>query len=250
MAKTKTQAIAYSRTSSSTNIAGDSRPRQEAAIAEYAKHADFEIVDRFYDGAVSGEDHLESRPGFSAMLDIIEGNGVRTVLIESADRLARSVMVQETGILALRARGVTVITASGHNLTDDDDPAKVAMRQMAAVFAQFEKARVVAKLRSGRDRKSAAIGRRCEGRKPVPNEVLQAAKRLARRNPKNHQHRSFLRISRDLGGLGYFGPSGNPYPASSIKLMLQNAGVDLTPWHCPGRMKAGRKKLTRKASDQ
>jgi hypothetical protein len=39
-----------------------------------------------------------------------------------------------------------VLTASGDDLTETDDPFKVAMRQIAGVFAQLEKARLVGKL--------------------------------------------------------------------------------------------------------
>ena len=51
--------------------------------------AGLEIVDWFYDPAVSGADPIEVRPGFSALLDRIEGNGVLTVVVEDASRFAR-----------------------------------------------------------------------------------------------------------------------------------------------------------------
>ena len=37
------------------------------------------LVDEFYDAAVSGADAIDTRPGFAAMLERIEGNGVRTI---------------------------------------------------------------------------------------------------------------------------------------------------------------------------
>ena len=43
----------------------------------------------FYDAAVSGADPIQDRPGFAALLDRIEGNGVRTVIVEDASRFAR-----------------------------------------------------------------------------------------------------------------------------------------------------------------
>ena len=65
-------------------------------------------------------------------------------------------IVQEAGIIALIERGVRVLTASGDDLTATDDPFKVAMRQIAGVFAQLEKSRLVAKLKAARDRKRAS----------------------------------------------------------------------------------------------
>ena len=64
------------------------------------------LVGEFYDVAVSGADAIESRPGFSELLDRIEGNHVRTVIVEDASRFARELMAQELGITLLISRGV------------------------------------------------------------------------------------------------------------------------------------------------
>jgi DNA invertase Pin-like site-specific DNA recombinase len=69
---------------------------------------------------VSGADPIEQRPGFAALLDHIEGNGVRTVVVEDASRFARDLITQELGILALIARGVTVLTATGRGRPSSD----------------------------------------------------------------------------------------------------------------------------------
>ncbi len=162
------KAVAYMRTSSATNVGADkdSDKRQRAAVAAFAKRAGFEIVGEFYDPAVKGEDRIETRPGFAALLDRIEGNGVRVVIIDEISRFARDVLTQELGILALIKRGVTVLTASGDDLTNTDDPMKVFTRQIAGAFAQLEKARLVAKLRVARERKRAEGGK-VEGRKTL-----------------------------------------------------------------------------------
>src|SRR5215218_7422820 len=109
------KAVAYLRTSSSTNVGPDkeSEPRQRAATRAFARRARIEIVDEFRDPAISGADPIETRPGFSALLDRIEANGVRTVLVEDASRFARDLVTQELGILALIGRRVRVLTASG-----------------------------------------------------------------------------------------------------------------------------------------
>jgi DNA invertase Pin-like site-specific DNA recombinase len=93
-----------------------------------------------YDPAVSGADPIETRPGFNKLLDRIEGNGVRVVIIEDASRFGRDLMTQELGILSLIKLGVRVITAAGDQLTDTSDPLKKAMRQIAGAFAELEKA--------------------------------------------------------------------------------------------------------------
>ncbi len=100
----RTKAVAYLRTSSAANVGADkdSEKRQRPAITAYAKSARFEIAaeDWFYDPAVSGADPIETRPGFNRLLNRIEGNGVRVVIIEDASRFARDLMTQELGILS------------------------------------------------------------------------------------------------------------------------------------------------------
>jgi len=85
-------------------------------------------------------------------------------VVEDASRFARQLIVQEAGIIALIERGVRVLTSSGDDLTETNDPFKIAMRQIAGVFAQLEKARLVSKLMAARDRKRAT-GVKVEGRK-------------------------------------------------------------------------------------
>src|SRR5215207_9841800 len=187
-----TKAVSYLRTSSAANVGSDkdSEKRQRAAIVAFARRAGFEVVAEHYDAAVSGADPIETRPGFTALLDRIEGNGVRIVLVEDASRFARDLVTQELGVLALIGRGVRVLTASGDDLTNTDDPFKVAMRQIAGAFAQLEKARLVAKLRTARDRKRAT-GAKVEGRKShaeASPAVVAAAKRLRRKPRKGKQH--------------------------------------------------------------
>jgi len=232
----RTPAIAYLRTSSAANVGADkgSDKRQRDAIAAYAKHAGFEVVDTYYDAAVSGADPIETRPGFLALLDRIEGNSVRTVLIEDASRFARELITQELGILSLIKRGVRVLTAAGDDLTATDDPFKKAMRQIAGAFAELEKARLVVKLRHARDRIRNERGK-CEGRKTrierakrendsklvkALTEAVEMAKRLRRASPKTGERRSLRKISAELAAAGYLNERGRPFNPNSVKLML------------------------------
>jgi DNA invertase Pin-like site-specific DNA recombinase len=146
-------AVGYRRTSSATNVGPDkdSERRQTVAIERFAKCTGFRIIAWFDDPAVSGADPIESRPGFAALFNRIEGNGVRVVLVEDASRFARDLMAQELGIGVLIKLGMKVITANGDDLTETDDHMKVAMRQIAGAFSQLEKARLVAKLKAARD---------------------------------------------------------------------------------------------------
>jgi len=216
------EAVAYIRTSSAANVGADkdSEPRQRAAIEGFAKRAGFALVAEYTDAAARGADPIETRPGFSALLDRIEGNGVRTVIVEDASRFARELITQELGIIALISRGVRVLTANGDDLTDGSDPSRVMMRQIAGAFHQYEKARLVAKLKGARDRKRAAGGK-AEGRKrwiDLKPELVQEAKRL--RGPSRRPARSLREIADELEKLGYVNERGVMFSPSSIKSML------------------------------
>ena len=95
----------------------------------------------------------------------VPANGVRVVIVEDASRFARELMAQELGITLLISRGVRLLTASGDDLTASDDPTRKMMRQIAGAFAEYEKARLVSKLRHARERVRQEKGK-CEGRKP------------------------------------------------------------------------------------
>src|SRR6516225_7710569 len=207
----RVEAVAYIRTSSAANVGADkdSDKRQRAAIEGFAKRLGFSLVGEFTDAAVSGADPIESRKGFTALLDRIEGNSVRTVIVEDASRFARELMTQELGILALIRRGVRILTANGDDLTDSSDPSRKMMRQIAGAFHEYEKARLVAKLRVARERTRATKGK-CEGRKSwaeINPELVLNAKRLRRRSPKGQQ-RSPREVAAELARLSFVNERG------------------------------------------
>jgi len=219
-----TEAVAYLRTSSAANVGvdKDSDKRQRAAIESFAKRSGYVLVGEFNDAAVSGADPIETRRGFAELLDRIEGNGARTVIVEDASRFARELMTQELGILALIQRGVRVLTANGDDLTDSSDPSRKMMRQIAGAFHEYEKARLVAKLRVARERKRTAAGK-CEGRKSwaeINPDMVRAAKRLRPGSEKGQHKRSLRGVAAELTKLGYVNQLGAAFSASSIKSML------------------------------
>jgi hypothetical protein len=65
---------------------------------------------------------VETRPGFAAMLARIAGNGVRTIIVETANRFARDLMVQEVGFAMLREFGIRLIAADSPASFLDDGP--------------------------------------------------------------------------------------------------------------------------------
>lgn len=217
------EAIGYMRTSSAANVGEgkDSEARQRAAIDRCAKQGDVTIVDWFNDPAVSGADPIEARPGFAALLARIASNDVRTIIVETANRFARDLMVQEVGFARLQELGVTLIAADSPQAFLDDTPTAKLIRQVLGAVAEFDKAMTVAKLKGARDRKRKATGK-CEGRKShaeMNPDLVAVAKRL-RRAYKGRQ-RSLREVAAELASKGFLNARGAPYAAMSIKSMVE-----------------------------
>jgi DNA invertase Pin-like site-specific DNA recombinase len=222
--RTLTKAVAYLRTSSAANVGADkdSEKRQRAAIDAFAKAAGFEIVDSYYDEAVSGADHVATRPGFAAMMERIASNGVRTIIVETANRFARDLIVQETGYAMLKERGVDLIAADKPDAFLDDTPTANLIRQVLGAVSQFEKAMVVSKLKGARDRKRAT-GVKVEGRKSYAEanpEAVALAKKLRRYKVQGRQ-RTLREIAGELTRAGFVTGTGKPYAAAAVAKMIE-----------------------------
>jgi DNA invertase Pin-like site-specific DNA recombinase len=159
-----TRAFSYLRVSGKGQVAGDGFPRQRAAIKAYAKANGYTMVREFADEGVSGAIETTGRPAFAEMVATLHSNGVRTVIVEKLDRLARDLMVQEAALSYFRQHGFTIISVAEPDLMASD-PSRTAFRQMMGVFAQYDKSMIVLKLAGARMRKRTQTGR-CEGRKP------------------------------------------------------------------------------------
>jgi DNA invertase Pin-like site-specific DNA recombinase len=158
------KAFAYIRVSGNGQVNKGGFDRQEKAISKYARDHGIEVVSIFREEGVSGT--LEDRPALARMLVSLEQNGygIRTVLIERLDRLARDLMVQEAIIRDLKSKRFDLIsTTEGPDLLAAD-PTRELIRQVFGAVAQYEKSMLVAKLKASRERKKTISGK-CEGRK-------------------------------------------------------------------------------------
>jgi DNA invertase Pin-like site-specific DNA recombinase len=216
------KAVSYLRVSGKGQVDGDGFPRQRETIERFARAAGFEVVDEYRDEGVSGTKELDDREGLSDLLARIRSNGVRVVLVERADRVARDLIVGELILNQFRDLGVKVIAAdSGTELTaGDDDPTRVLIRQVLGAVAQFEKAVIVSKLRAARVRMRRAEGR-CEGRKPFGTrsgeaEVVDYIRKL-RRKPKGGERLSFAAIAKRLNAEGRPTRTGKPWQPETVR---------------------------------
>lgn len=217
------KAVSYLRTSSATNVAGDSAPRQRQAIAAYAERCGLEVEREFYDAAVSGADPVGDRPGFAALMAFLAETGIATVLVENASRFARDLVVQETGYAMLGRAGIALVAVDDPDAFTADTPTACMVRQILGAVAQFEKANLVAKLKSGRDRASARLGRRCEGRpgyRQTDPALVAAARRFARRCAKTGKAPSLRAIASMLADSGHVSSTGKPLTAAQVGRLL------------------------------
>jgi DNA invertase Pin-like site-specific DNA recombinase len=220
------KAVSYLRVSGKGQVDGDGFPRQRETIARYAKAAGFELVGEYRDEGVSGTKDLDDREGLSDLLARIRSNGVRVVLVERADRLARDLIVGELILNQLRELGVKVIAADGGTelTAGDDDPTRTLIRQVLGAVAQFEKAVIVSKLKAARVRMRRATGR-CEGRKPYgtrPGEAdVVALIQKLRRKPRGGERLSFAAIAERLNAEGHPTRTGKRWAPETVRGIVQ-----------------------------
>lgn len=221
------RAFSYLRVSGKSQVDGDGFPRQRAAIESRAAAMGAEIVREYADEGISGASEESDRPALIELFAAIESNGVRLVLVERADRLARDVMVSEMLLAKFRKLETVVIDAeSGIDLTknDPDNATGTLIRQILSMISQFEKTSIVAKLRKARARKKLETGR-CEGVKPFgefPGEAatIERMRQLARKPIGKPRRMSFAKIAAALDSEGLASRSGKPWTASAVRQIL------------------------------
>src|ERR1019366_9002150 len=167
------KAFGYLRVSGKGQVDGDGFPRQLQAINGYAAAHDIAIVKVFREKGVTGSKESMDRPAFAQLMTALHANGVKTIIIEKLDRLARDLMVQEATIGDLQKHGFTLISVAEPDLMATD-PTRILMRQLMGAVAQYDKSQIVLKLRGARQRMKATTGR-CEGRKPYGERDGEAA---------------------------------------------------------------------------
>lgn len=216
------KAVSYLRCSGESQIQGDTWARQKAAILKFAKSQDWEVVHEFRDEGVPGKTELEGRAGLSECMGYVREHGIEVVLVESADRLARDLIVSELLIREFQKIGVRVLAvAGGVDLTEGSNlnPTAKLIRQILAAVAEFEKNSIVLRMRAAKDRIRARDGR-CEGAKPFgasPAEV----ETLSTMREMRGRGESFQAIAERLNKLLIPSRGGKPWGASSVCKILR-----------------------------
>lgn len=216
-------AFAYLRVSGKSQLDGDGFPRQREAIASWASAAGIEIVAEFVERAVPGKTEWEDRPAWAEMM--AQAGAGTTILIESLNRLARDLMVQEHIIADLRKRGITLISAAEPDLCVDD-PSRKLLRQIMGAIAEYDRAMIVLKLRGARRRNKAA-GLRGEGRVPFGgadrNGVIRRGEAEALVMMRQHRDagHTYANVAVAMNQSQYKTRYGKPWIAATIQTILR-----------------------------
>jgi len=194
------KAFAYIRCSGLGQMDRDGPVRQRLAIQDFANLNGYEVV-RWYEESHTGSD-LEGRPEFRDMRAELVSDGVHVVIVEKLDRLARSIMVQETILADFKKHKIELFSATvGEDGLCGDDPTRVLIRQILGVFFEYERKMISSRLKSARDRIR-------ENGRPADSPKFENDKRLNKRaeGPKPygslHGEDIFLGIMRELRDKG------------------------------------------------
>ena len=202
------KAVYYIRTSSATNLDGDSEERQKVAVYDYAEKNGYEIVQGAYDQAVKGSDFTGEREGYKSLLEYCLANDVQVILCENASRFARDVIVQELGYQELKELNLTLIPVDSPDYFTGDSPSLTMIRQILGAVSEFEKSNLVSKLKGARKRIKKKNGK-CEGRKSLEEIYGKARykKMLKLVSKLSKQGLSLAKVSKALAEKGWVQPS-------------------------------------------
>ncbi len=212
--------VSYLRTSSLTNVGSDkdSQSRQESVISAYAEQHGYKIVESAYDEGRSGADPLTDREGFEALLEFCKEHSITTILFETSSRYARDKDVAVKGFYMVEDFGIDSLIdcEAGLDLLGMWNSGKAyeaILPFLKLIIAEDEKREVVRRLKSGRDKKKAEIGK-CGGRRSLiekfGKEIRVTAVRARRRG------RTFEQISRWLAQHGVTTENGSPLSRGQI----------------------------------
>jgi DNA invertase Pin-like site-specific DNA recombinase len=141
-------------------------------------------------------------------------------LVETANRFARDLIVQETGYRFLQEQGIELIAVDSPGMFLDDTPTAVLVRQILGAVAQFEKAALVAKLAGARKRLGKPGG--IPSLNTTQPEVIERVREMRAADPLMR----LRAISATLVDEGHITSNGKPYSASQIARILARASTE------------------------
>lgn len=153
---------------------GQTVENQLRELQAVADRLGWTVVDTFTDEGISGAKGRDKRPGLDALMKGITRREFDMIACWSVDRLGRSLQHLVHFLNEINARHVDLYLHQQG--LDTSTPAGRAMFQMLGVFAEFERAITVERIKSGLNR-ARAQGKLC-GRPPITTTKEQAIRKL------------------------------------------------------------------------
>lgn len=190
MTKTKKVAI-YARVSTDSQ----STENQLLELRIVAKQRGWIVVGEYIDDAISGSKGRDKRPAFDKLQkDAVRGS-FDAVAVWSVDRLGRSLQDLVTFLNEIRASGVNLYLHQQG--LDTSTPSGMAMFQMCGVFAEYERAMIVERVKAGlaKARTKGRVG----GRPKISMEIERRIVAIRLNNPAL----GMMKIAKEVGvGVG------------------------------------------------
>jgi len=142
---------------------------QQLELEAVAQRHGWNVVAVFTDAGISGTKGRDKRPGYDRLCHSIARREFDLVSAWSVDRLGRSLQELLAFLGELHAKGVDLYLHQQG--IDTATPAGKAMFQMMGVFAEFERAMIVERVKAGLSR-ARSQGKRL-GRRPVGIDVVE-----------------------------------------------------------------------------
>jgi DNA invertase Pin-like site-specific DNA recombinase len=170
------------------STAGQTVENQRAELVRVAEQRGWQIVETYIDRGVSGAKGRDKRPEFDRLCRDAAQAKIDVVAAWSIDRIGRSLHHVANFMAELADQGVALYLHQQG--VDGTTSAGKAMLGMAAVFAEFERALIVERIRSVIAR---VRGKKRLGRPPVHANIEHRIRELRRTGYGK------LRIARTLG---------------------------------------------------
>jgi len=175
----------------STN--GQTVENQKRELEAVAKRAGWKVIEVFEDHGISGAKGRDQRPAFDCMLKAVTARRVDMVAAWSVDRLGRSLQHLVSFLAELQAVDCGLYLHKQH--LDTTTPSGQAMFGMCGVFAEFERAMIRERVKSGLER-AKAKGKKL-GRRPIGASVEAKIREL------REEGYGMIKIAKALGiGVG------------------------------------------------
>lgn len=193
-------------------------PRQREVCYEWAARNGFEIVQEFAEPGVCGDNFLEEREAAPKMLAEIERTGIKTVIVESHERMARGIDAGMDALKVFAVLGATVRCAvDGSVFTiDPTDPDAILVWGIKQVVAHSDKLRIVKRTAHGRKKYVADNNKPCGGNVPygtLPGEAEIVAE-IMRQEQVDKTHAN---IAAYLNGFAMPTRSGKPWTRLAVQ---------------------------------